>query len=184
MRDERKYANPLNLLCVMSSGSRIGKVAALWGVLGVCALFVSAIFRLWPYVAELRGETLTFLQWVVLVFLVGALGVGKGLGVLHRRYAPRIVERAIQLFHAPTPVRTLLAPLFCMGFFGASPRRIITSFSVLGGILLLIFGVRRLQQPWRGMIDLAVCVGLAIGILSILSTAQKAFMKEGHVLPK
>ena len=152
----------------------MGKLAAGWGVLGVVLLFVSAIFRLWPYAANLEWGSLSFLQWIVLIFLVGALGLGKGVGVLHRRYAPRIVKRAHLLLQEPSAFRVLFAPFFCMGFFGASPRRILTSFAVLGGIVFLIIGVRQLPAPWRGMIDLAVCVGLGIGVLSIFLTAWKA----------
>ncbi len=74
-------------------------------------------------------------------------------------------------------------PLFCMGFFYATRRRKITSISVTAGIVLLIVLVRLLPQPWRGIIDLSVVVGLGWGIVSLVFFAYRAFSSEQFDYP-
>ena len=43
-----------------------------------------------------------------------------------------------------------------------------TSWSMVLGIVTLVVLVRRLPQPWRGIIDGGVVVGLSWGIVAIL----------------
>ena len=62
----------------------------------------------------------------------------------------------------------LLAPLFCMGFIHATRTRKVIAFSLTLMIICFIILVRLLPQPWRGIVDAGVVVGLAIGILSLL----------------
>ncbi len=44
----------------------------------------------------------------------------------------------------------------------------VTSWAVTPGIAVVVFGVRHVPQPWRGIIDAGVVVGLLIGLLSLL----------------
>jgi len=62
----------------------------------------------------------------------------------------------------------LLAPLYCMGFFKAPIKRLIISYAMLSFIITFISSASRISQPWRGIIDLGVIVGLSIGIISLL----------------
>jgi hypothetical protein len=50
----------------------------------------------------------------------------------------------------------------------APRRRRITSISVTAGIIILVILVRYLSQPWRGIIDGGVVVGLLWGLISLL----------------
>jgi hypothetical protein len=54
-----------------------------------------------------------------------------------------------------------------MGYFHATRRRQITSWSLTLGIIALVIGVRYLVQPWRGIIDAGVVVGLAWGVVAV-----------------
>jgi hypothetical protein len=62
-----------------------------------------------------------------------------------------------------------------MGYFHATRRRKIVSYSLTSGIVLLILAVHHLAQPWRGIIDGGVVIGLVWGIISILWFTVRAF---------
>jgi uncharacterized membrane protein HdeD (DUF308 family) len=67
-----------------------------------------------------------------------------------------------------------LAPLFCMGFFHGSRARLARSWLLTLGIVALVLGIRAMPQPWRGLIDAGVVVGLSWGSVSILVHAVRA----------
>ena len=46
------------------------------------------------------------------------------------------------------------------------------------GIALLVTLIRQLDQPWRGIVDLGVVGGLAIGLVSIVYFAFQALTSE------
>ena len=56
-----------------------------------------------------------------------------------------------------------------MALFHASRRRLMVSWLVYIGILIIIIVVRQLPQPWRGIVDAGVVVGLSWGIIAILA---------------
>jgi hypothetical protein len=64
-----------------------------------------------------------------------------------------------------------------MGYFHAPKRRRVTSLSVTAGIIVLIILVRLLPQPWRGMVDAGVVVGLA-GITALVLAIQAFTVEE------
>jgi hypothetical protein len=157
----------------------IGKAGAVWGVLGVILLFGSAVFRLLPYALELRGIPLGWSYELVLVLCLVVIGGGKGYFIFHRKYAPRVVARAAYLAHHPTFMRVLLAPFFCMSFFYATRKRKIISYGVTSGVVGLILLVRRLEQPWHGIVDAGVSFGLGLGMVSIGLFALRAIAGKG-----
>jgi hypothetical protein len=55
-----------------------------------------------------------------------------------------------------------------MGYFYATRKRMIVSWAVTSGIVLLILAVRLLPQPWRGIVDLGVVAGLTWGLVAIV----------------
>jgi|AntAceMinimDraft_17_1070374.scaffolds.fasta_scaffold27472_2 hypothetical protein len=144
-------------------------IAAAWGILGVLTILGFAVYRLAPIaLAAFESGPFGWVEWVVfglwMVFMVYAEGV-KG---FHRAFSPRVVSRARALMSHPHPAACILAPFFCFGFFYATRKRMIVSWSLALGIVALILLVRLLNQPWRGIIDFGVVAGLAIGMLSIL----------------
>jgi hypothetical protein len=58
----------------------------------------------------------------------------------------------------------------------------IVAWSVLIGIVVLVVSVRSLAQPWRGIVDAGVVVGLVLGWLSLLIWYFRA-MTKGDVAP-
>ncbi len=157
-----------------------GYALAAWGVLGFLALIASAIWRLAPVAAEpLRAEMLAWWQGVLYAGWVAFMVYSEAYRGFHLQVAPRMTARALYLARNPTPVFAVLAPMFCMGLIHATRRRLITSWVVLGGIVLLVVSVRYLPQPWRGMVDGGVVVGLALGGLSVLAFFARGLLGAG-----
>lgn len=159
--------------------TRVGSLGAAWGVLGVVLLLGNAIRRLAPIAVRALVGPLGWREWAALALWVGVMGWFEGYKGSKRGFSPRVAARARWLAAHPTGGRTLLAPLFCMGYFHASRRRQVTSIAVAVGIVLLIVGVRHVAQPWRGIIDVGVIVGLAWGLVALLAFTARAFGARG-----
>jgi hypothetical protein len=143
---------------------------SLWGIGGVTALLGSAIWRLTPIAVEpVASGSLGTGHWIAMVAWVAFMAYAEGYRGFHTRFSPRTAARALWLGRHPAPVRAILAPLFCMGFFGATRRVTITAWSITTMVVCLVLLVSRLDQPWRGIIDAGVVVGLAWGLASLLA---------------
>jgi hypothetical protein len=152
---------------------------AVWGIAGLSLLFGSALFRLYPYAQALMEIPLEWFHGASLATSLIFMGYAEGYKGFHLKFSPRAAARALYLKGNPTLVRVLLAPLFCMGFFHATRKRKIVSFSLTIGIIGLIVLVRQLPQPWRGIVDAGVVVGLGWGLLSVWLFSIKAFFGTG-----
>ena len=142
-------------------------VAFFWGIAGVLMLLLFAVYRLAPMAFELTERELTAGQWFTLGFSVIYMAYAEGYRGFHRAFAPRVVVRALHLKNHPEPLHVLFAPIFCMGYIHATRRRQLFSIGLTLAILGFIFLARNLSQPWRGILDAGVVVGLGLGILSI-----------------
>ncbi len=138
-----------------------------WGIGGVLLLLTFAIFRLAPMALELENSSMSLLHWSALVFSVIYMAYAEGYKGFHLGFAPRVVARARYLGANPRPLHVLLAPLFCMGYIYATRKRQILSFALTSMIICFVLIARMLPQPWRGIVDAGVVVGLVLGILSI-----------------
>lgn len=151
------------------------RIAAAWGVLGFTALLVQAIIRLTPLaLAPIRAGGLTAWHWTLYGGSILFNGYFEGYRAFQKQAAPRIVVRALYLGEHPRPLHVILAPFFCTGLFHATRRRVIAMWILYGGLIALIVSVRMLAQPWRGMIDAGVVVGLSWGVIAILATYLRA----------
>lgn len=160
-----------------------GAVGALWGIGGVVLLLGAAIYRLAPLAAEAIAYELGPVHWAVLVGFTAFMAYAEGYRGFQQRFSPRVAARAKYLRENPRPLLVLLAPFFCMGYFHATRRRKISSISLTAGIIMLIIMVRLLAQPWRGIIDLGVVVGLVWGEATILYFSALAFYGAGFSHP-
>lgn len=142
---------------------------AAWGLAGVVLLLVSAIARLTPLALEpVLTHTMTSFQWAVYVLWSLFNGYVEGYRGFQKGYVPRVVARAFWLGQHPRPLLLLLAPFFCSGLIHATRRRLITSWCLVFGIYGIVQLVRLLEQPWRGILDAGVVVGLAYGTLALV----------------
>lgn len=160
----------------------LGLIGAVWGILGISLLFGSALYRLYPYAQELWGMPFAWPEWVALVASLLFLGYAKGYRGLHLRFSPRVAARALYLKNNPTALRVLLAPLFCMGYFHATRKRKVVAYSFTTMIALLVVGVRTLSQPWRGIVDAGVVLGLGWGLLAIWVFSIQAFFGKNYLV--
>jgi hypothetical protein len=104
---------------------------------------------------------------IALSLVVLFMAYVEGYRAFQQGFSPRVAARARYLQHHGCLSHLIFAPLFCMGFFHATRRRQVTSISVTAGIILLVLLVRLLDQPWRGIVDAGVVVGLAWGLVSL-----------------
>ncbi|HIA59060.1 MAG TPA: hypothetical protein EYO00_04100 [Gammaproteobacteria bacterium] len=139
-----------------------------WGIGGVLLMLVFAIYRLAPIVLDLERSPMSQLHWAALIISVAYMAYAEGYKGFHLSFAPRVVIRASYLRDNPRVGHILLAPLFCMGYIYATRKRKLFSIGLTVMIICFILIARLLPQPWRGIIDAGVVVGLAIGIVSIL----------------
>lgn len=156
----------------------LGRLGALWGLLGVMLLIGWAVVRLTPVGMEAWGMPWGMVEWLVAVPWLVFMLVGEGYRGFQKGFAPRVAARARYLREHPRPLHVLLAPLFCMGFIHATRKRRIVSVAVTSGIVVLILTVRMLPQPWRGIVDLGVVAGLAWGLVAIAVFGARALTAE------
>jgi len=116
---------------------------------------------------ELENLPMSQIHWLALVFSVIYMAYAEGYKGFHLGFAPRVVVRARYLADNPRLLHTLLAPLFCMGYIYATRRRQILSFALTTMIICFVLIARSMPQPWRGIVDAGVVVGLGLGVLSI-----------------
>jgi hypothetical protein len=153
-------------------------VVYLWGVGGIAFLLIEALLRLaaiaWEPIAS--GE-LGALEWLVYGSWVGFNGYCEGYRGFQRSFSPRAAARAHHVARKGGALELLLAPLFCMSLFHASRRGLSVAWCLLIGIVLLVLVVKSLPQPWRGIVDGGVVVGLAWGLASLCACAARTLAR-------
>lgn len=153
-------------------------IGPIWGVAGVCLLIGSAMYRLSQHAIEALEAGLTLFQWLVLIGFTIFMLIAEGYRGFQKKFSPRTAARVRHLRDNPKPLHVLLAPLFCMGYFHANRKTRITVIILTSGIICLILLVRLAPQPWRGIIDVGVVLGLAYGIASFLILTAKALTQK------
>lgn len=149
--------------------------------MGVAAFILRALVSLTPIALEpIQNGSLTTWQWVLLGGWVVFNLYAEGYRGFHRRFSPRVVARAMELGDNPRWFRVLFAAPYCMGLFRAPRRVLITSWVLLFVIMGVVVFVRQLAQPWRGIIDAGVVVGLGAGLLSMLFLFARAITDKGR----
>lgn len=149
----------------------------MWGIGGVLLLLVFAVVRLSPKALEALGSGLSWQQWLIAAGWCAYMVYSEGYKAFQLHFAPKVVRRGLQLSRqAPKQPKThlLLAPLYCMGHIGSSRRQMAIVWSATFAIIGLVIAVRLLPQPWRGIADLGVVLGLSYGVVCIILETFKA----------
>lgn len=162
-------------------GTRVLGVA--WGLAGISALLVYAAISLGHYALDAVAAGLEPLEALVLVVNTVFMAWAEGYRGFQRRFSPRVAARALNLYRHPTVLRLILAPLFCAGFFGATPRLQRAIWIGTGLIALAVLIFNQLPQPWRGILDAGVLVGLVWGTASLLAAAWTTFRERREIVP-
>lgn len=140
-----------------------------WGVGGVLLLCGRAVWALVPKVIQAFEHPLTPLQIGAALGWMGFMAYFEGYRGFQKAFAPRVVARTQYLARNPTGLALLLAPMFAMGLIRATKKRLLVSWWLLIGVTFLVLMVRLLPQPWRGLIDAGVVLGLSWGCLAIVA---------------
>lgn len=157
-------------------------IATAWGALGVAALLISAISRLAPKGLAVTQTDLSTFQWVCLISFAIFMLHAEGYRGFQKKFSPRTAARVHYLYHNPTLIRGIFAPFFCIGYFDAVKKVRIVSTCLTLGIIGLITLVRHCPEPWRGIIDFGVTLGLSYGLTSYVIFLIKVFRNKNHGL--
>lgn len=145
------------------------------------ALLLRAIFGLSPRAVDAIESGLTNWQWVVLIVFALFMLMAEGYRGFQKKFSPRTAARVKYLRDHPTPLRVLLAPIFCMGFFHANRKTRLTAFILTLGIIILVLTVTYLcLDPWRGIIDFGVVLGLTWGLISFWIFTYQALTNKDY----
>jgi len=151
-------------------------LTAVWAVSGIAAVLLFAFVRLAQITAVAIDGGLDMLQWSVLIINVVFMAWSEGYKGFQQRFSPRVAARALYLYRNELPIHTkMLAPFFCIGYFNARRRVRLAAWSGTLAIILLVLLVNQLDQPWRGIIDAGVVVGLGWGLVSYTIFVRQAF---------
>ncbi|MDG1293371.1 MAG: hypothetical protein P8O99_04620 [Pseudomonadales bacterium] len=159
----------------------IGALASSWGIIGFFSLVGFAMVRLSAHTLEAFTQPFTLLQWVVLIVSLVFMAYSEGYKGFQKSFAPRFAARVHYLSSHANGLQLVLAPLFCMGFFNAPKRRIITSTLLSSMIILFVLLFKFIPQPWRGIFDAAVVLGLIWGLTATAIFCYQAFMTSKPV---
>ncbi len=146
-----------------------GQLIVLWGVGGVVLLLVKALLGLSPMVRGALAHELGPVHLGAAALWIGFMAYTEGYRGFQQRFSPLVVRRAVHLANAPRPWLVALAPVYTMGLVHATRRRLVASWALLAGIVALVALVRLLDQPWRGIVDMGVVVGLGWGCASLVA---------------
>jgi len=152
----------------------MGIIGVIWAIIGVSALLLNPILRLAPRGLEAMNMELSGLQWALLIIFALFMIYSEGVRGFQKNFSPRTAARLRVLREKPTLLRVVLAPFFAMGFFQANRKTRIVVWVILIMVICLIALVSLLSQPWRGIIDVGVVLGLSWGLISFWIFTIKA----------
>ena len=152
---------------------QIGNIAAIWGLVGSCSILGMAIMRMVGHVREGFEYTLGWQHYALLVPWLFFMLYSEGYKGFQKGYSPRVAARAHYLKEHSTLVRAIFAPIFCMGFFHSTKKRKIVISILVVAITCLVIAFQYVPQPWRGILDVGVVLGLSWGVIATLCFAFK-----------
>lgn len=157
----------------------LGVVAACWAVVGLCALLLFAIVRLSMVVVEGAEFPWQWPHWAVAAANAAFMAWSEGYRGFQLKFSPRSAARVKWLVHHASGPSTLFAPVFAMGYFNATPRRMAGVYGLTVFVVGAIVVVHMLPQPWRAALDIGVILGLAWGVASFLWSLKRTFATPG-----
>lgn len=158
----------------------LGAFAAVWGAGGLLALLLYSIARLSGIVVAGLAYPWEWHHLAVAVANAAFMAYSEGYRGFQLGFSPRSAARAKWLAHHASPLTAALAPLFVMGYFGATRRRMIGIYALTAFIVVAIVLIHSLPQPWRAALDIGVVLGLAWGAATFVSALRRTFREPGY----
>ena len=136
-----------------------------------------AIARLTQRAVEAYESGLSTTQWWITALIVAFMAYSEGYRGFQVRFSPRTAARIRYLRDRPSVLRTIFAPLFSMGFFHATTRLKITAYGMTSAIVVFVLLAHQLDQPWRGIVDSGVVIGLGWGVVTLIVYTVRALTR-------
>ena len=150
---------------------------ATWAVFQVVITLLQSIIRLFPVAAQpFLQKNISPLQWAIYASWVLVMMYTEGYKAFHQKFCPMVVKRAFLLADHPNPFNLLLAGPYSMGLFSANRKRLIVSWAMVTGVIGLVVLVKRLDYPYRAIVDGGVVAGLSFGASSLLLQYVQALL--------
>mmetsp|Transcript_7861 Transcript_7861/g.11364 ORF Transcript_7861/g.11364 Transcript_7861/m.11364 type:complete len:279 (+) Transcript_7861:115-951(+) len=153
----------------------VGNVlASLWGSSGVAYILIKAIVRVLPIALDPFSKAegiipLTNFQLSAYILTCLFFAYAEGYKGFQLKFSPLVVARSFTIQPKSSPIHHILfAPLYSMGLFHATKKRMIVSWCVTIGVATIVAAVKKMPYPWRNIVDAGVVVGLSWGTISIL----------------
>jgi hypothetical protein len=146
----------------------VNKKSYWWAIGGIVSLLLYAIYRVFPHAAELMNQTLTPIIVLILIVNVGLMLYSEGYKGFQKRFNPRVITRAKQ-------ANGLLAPLYALGYYNAPRHELVKSYCFTLLLIVVIIIVQAVPQPWRGILDAGVVVGLTYGTAALIIQSIKRY---------
>lgn len=143
-----------------------GMIAAGWAILGWSTVLLFAIVRLGAITLQGLATELTAWQWLVFVANALFMAYAEGYRGFELKFSPRAAARVLWLRQHADWRLAALAPLFLIGYFAAERRIVRLTWAGTVLIIGLVVVFHQLPQPWRGILDAGVVIGLTWGLLS------------------
>ncbi len=157
---------------VKTSDGLGARCLAIWGVIQVLMILLNAIRRLKDRAfLPLRKKDLTTAQWILYSTSIVGMMYKEGYEAFQLKWAPLVVKRAFMLSgpdQSLTVANILFTGPYAMGMFSATTNRMIVSWSVTIGIMVLAQAVQKMPYPYRNIVDAGVVAGLSYGCMALL----------------
>ena len=140
-------------------------MGVIWGFLGFIFLLIFALIRLSDIAIDSFKYDYNFYHWVAVIINSLFMAYSEGYKGFQKSFSPRLAARLKYLYQKGNPIELILAPLFCMSFFNAPKKRIFISLSLTILIISFVIFFHQLPQPWRGILDIGVLIGLTWGLV-------------------
>ncbi len=144
------------------------RLAQTWALLGFCLLLGYAVFRLFGHFQDSWNLEYHWYHWILLVVNTVFMAYSEGYKGFQNSYSIKFAGRLKQLETTPSTLKLLLAPLFCMNYFATAKKDMILSYVLTVAIIVLVIVFSFIPQPWRGILDVGVVVGLTYGIIATI----------------
>ncbi|MEC9375948.1 MAG: hypothetical protein VYA80_06210 [Pseudomonadota bacterium] len=155
--------------------SWLGFFGAVWGAGGFVFILLDAINRLFAIAIKAFENELNFLHWGFLLLFSIIMAYSEGYRGFQKSFSPKCATRTLYLYRNPDVLNLVFAPFFVMGFFRASRRALIFAWAGTAMILMFVLILQVTPQPWRGIADIGVIIGLSWGIASFLFEVFRVF---------
>jgi hypothetical protein len=140
-----------------------------WAIFGVAAILVQAIWKLLPLAMEpIENQDLSSIEWVFFVVWLIFMGYTEGYRGFQKAFSPRVVSRAWTLNSSSPKHHIIFAPLYSMGYFYATKKRKIVSWTLTFAIVGIVLFVKLFPYPYRQIVDAGVVLGLSYGLMTLL----------------